>query len=150
MAIGAYVTVTTHVQKGDTLADKIKKEETQSADESKSIVKTNSADNATKQAAKIGDEVDLYYECLLHPRKDILVSHTTGLPYKLVLGDGQVCQGMTNAIVGMENGTQKNYVCSPEDGYGASGLPPLIPPNATLEFNIKLIDIKPFNLSESQ
>lgn len=92
--------------------------------------------------AKIGDQVSIYYECLLHPQNEILISHKSGDPYQFTLGDATICSGMNNAIVGMKVEEMVRTVCPPEIAYGANGIPTLIPPNATLRFDIKLVHVQ--------
>jgi FKBP-type peptidyl-prolyl cis-trans isomerase len=42
----------------------------------------------------------------------------------------------------MQKGEKATLVCSPEYAYGAQGSPPKIPPNATLNFDVELLDFK--------
>lgn len=107
-----------------------------------SKVKEKCADEQPKILAKIGDEVFVQYECSLQPSNKILMSNKNGDPLKFVLGDEKICRGMNAAIVGMTVGAHQRVITSPDEAYGAKGLPPVIPPNATLAFDITLIDLK--------
>ena len=62
-------------------------------------------------------------------------------PFEFTLGAGQVIPGWDKGIVGMKVGEKKELVISPEEGYGPSGIPGLIPPNATLYFDVELLAI---------
>ena len=49
---------------------------------------------------------------------------------------GQVVPGFRDGLVGMAPGETKTFDVAPEDGYGAAGAPPAIPPDATLTFEV--------------
>lgn len=62
-------------------------------------------------------------------------------PFKFVLGVGQVIPGWDKGVVGMKVGDKKTLVIAPEDAYGEAGAGGVIPPNATLTFEIEVLDI---------
>jgi FKBP-type peptidyl-prolyl cis-trans isomerase FkpA len=62
-------------------------------------------------------------------------------PFSLTLGAGQVIRGWDQGVVGMKAGGLRRLVLPPELAYGASGSGP-IPPNATLVFDIELLDVQ--------
>ena len=62
-------------------------------------------------------------------------------PYPFTLGSGQVIRGWDLGVVGMKAGGQRRLVIPPELGYGASGSGS-IPPNATLLFEIDLLEVQ--------
>lgn len=63
-------------------------------------------------------------------------------PFVFNLGAGQVIAGWDKGIVGMKVGEKKTLTIPPEDGYGAAGAGGVIPPNATLIFEVELLGIK--------
>ena len=63
-------------------------------------------------------------------------------PFAFKLGAGQVIRGWDQGVQGMKVGGQRRLVLPPEFGYGARGAGSTIPPNATLVFDVELLDVK--------
>jgi peptidylprolyl isomerase len=63
-------------------------------------------------------------------------------PFTFTLGAGEVIAGWDQGIVGMKVGGRRELIIPPELGYGASGSPPVIPPNETLVFVVDLLEVK--------
>lgn len=64
-------------------------------------------------------------------------------PFKFVLGNGQVIKGWDEGFATMKKGEKAILTCKSEYAYGKAGSPPNIPPDATLEFEVELIDFHP-------
>merc|ERR1712046_31011 len=63
-------------------------------------------------------------------------------PFKFMIGHGQVIKGWDQGVMTMNVGEKSTLTCSPDYAYGAQGYPPVIPRNATLIFDVELLDVK--------
>jgi FKBP-type peptidyl-prolyl cis-trans isomerase FkpA len=63
-------------------------------------------------------------------------------PFSFDLGSGQVITGWDQGVAGMKVGGQRTLTIPPDMGYGARGAGGVIPPNATLLFDVELLDVK--------
>ena len=92
--------------------------------------------------AQSGNTVSVNYTGWLADGTKFDSSLDRGQPFEFTLGAGEVIAGWDEGVAGMlENGTRL-LIIPPELGYGASGSGSTIPPNATLTFEVQLVDVK--------
>jgi len=65
-----------------------------------------------------------------------------GNPFSFKLGAGQVIRGWDEGVAGMKVGGKRTLLIPPDLGYGARGAGSAIPPNATLLFEVELLELR--------
>jgi FKBP-type peptidyl-prolyl cis-trans isomerase len=89
-----------------------------------------------------GDAVTVHYRGWLTDDTQFDASYDRNEPFTFRLGAGQVIQGWDEGVKGMTVGGERQLVIPPELGYGAQGAGDAIPPNATLIFEVELLDVE--------
>jgi FKBP-type peptidyl-prolyl cis-trans isomerase len=92
--------------------------------------------------ARPGQTVSVHYTGWLTNGQKFDSSRDRGQPFSFRLGGGQVIQGWDQGVAGMRVGGQRRLIIPPNMGYGASGAGGVIPPNATLIFDVELLGVR--------
>ncbi len=96
----------------------------------------------TGPEAKAGKTVTVHYVGTLTDGKKFDSSRDRGEGFAFRLGAGQVIKGWDQGVAGMKVGGLRKLTIPPELGYGKAGFPGAIPPNATLIFEVELLEVK--------
>lgn len=95
----------------------------------------------TGATAVPGSTVKVHYTGWLISGEKFDSSVDRGEPFSFTLGAGQVIKGWDEGVAGMKVGGKRQLRIPPDLGYGADGTGGVIPPNATLIFDVQLLDV---------
>ena len=95
----------------------------------------------TGAAAKAGDSVEVHYTGWLIDGTKFDSSLDRGRPFGFQLGAGRVIKGWDEGVAGMKVGGKRKLTIPPDLGYGSRGAGGVIPPNATLVFEVELLKV---------
>jgi FKBP-type peptidyl-prolyl cis-trans isomerase len=96
----------------------------------------------TGDAAKSGQRVSVHYTGWTTDGKKFDSSKDRGQPFSFGLGRGEVIRGWDEGVAGMKVGGKRKLTIPPDLGYGSRGAGNVIPPNATLLFEVELLAVR--------
>ena len=95
----------------------------------------------TGPEVKSGDTIKIHYNGTFEDGKKFDSSYDRGQPFETQIGVGRVIEGWDKGVPGMKVGGKRKLIIPGNLGYGPQGMPGAIPPNATLLFDVELIEI---------
>lgn len=113
-----------------------------SMEHTSSDLKLHDLEVGNGQEIKEGDIASMHYTGWLQDGTKFDSSLDRGQPFEFTLGSGNVIKGWDDGVVGMKVNGKRKLIIPPSLGYGSSGAGGVIPPNATLVFEVELLAIQ--------
>lgn len=95
----------------------------------------------TGEEVKSGDTVSMHYRGIFENGEKFDSSYDRGQAFQTQIGAGRVIEGWDKGVPGMKVGGKRKLIIPGSMAYGPQGIPGAIPPNATLIFEVELLDI---------
>lgn len=92
--------------------------------------------------ARAGDMATIHYSGWLKDGTKFDSSRDQGEPYSFPIGAPMVIQGLNEGVSSMRQGGKRKLIIPPHLGYGSHGVKDIIPPNATLTFEVELLELQ--------
>jgi peptidylprolyl isomerase len=108
----------------------------------KSGLKYQDVKVGTGPSPKAGQTVTVHYTGTLTNGTKFDSSRDRGQPFEFTIGVAQVIKGWDEGVMSMKVGGRRNLLIPPDLGYGERGAGGVIPPNATLKFDVELLGVK--------
>ncbi len=124
--------------------EKIEKQVTNNNDNQKNMdLKIETTQEGTgDKLTKAGDTISVHYTGKLENGTKFDSSVDRGTPFDFTIGQGMVIAGWEKGLLDMKVGEKRTLTIPSDMGYGAQGAGGVIPPNATLIFDVELVGIK--------
>ncbi|KAG0210575.1 FK506 binding protein proline rotamase rapamycin-binding protein [Mortierella sp. GBA30] len=106
------------------------------------VIKTTLTPGDGVNFPKVGDTVVMHYVGTLDDGSKFDSSRDRNKPFETAIGVGRVIRGWEEGVPQMSLGEKAILKITSDYGYGERGYPPVIPPKATLTFEVELLQIK--------
>lgn len=105
-------------------------------------------EKGTGEEANVGETVVVHYTGWLMDGTKFDSSVDRGTPFSFTLGERRVIPGWEKGVEGMQVGGKRELIIPPDMAYGSQGAGGIIPPDATLKFEIELLEVKAKKFSD--